>query len=101
MKRSEFEALPITETAMFGSEMVWDGEGERWWIGLIDGEPHRRRFGPTFYTGSFTVSYGDKSANVRIPYQGEGGDRLLSAARTWGATYFNCVAEDLKVEASS
>lgn len=100
MKKAEFEALPITNKVMFGSEMVWDDEGEKWWIGEIDGKIHRRQFGPQFSIAEFTVTHNGESARVRIPFVDAPSERLLQAAHEWGAKNFNCSEEELEVMAS-
>ena len=101
MNQAELEAIPITDKVMFGSDMVWDDHGEKWWIGLIDGKPHRRRFGPQFKTATFSVSRGSDRASVRIPFSGDPCDRLSKAAMRWGADYFSCSESELSVSASS
>jgi|GEM_PF-6052989 len=101
MKQSELEALPVAKGVMFGSELVWDEDGEKWWIGLIDGVPHRRPFGPQFSVAEFEVSSGAEKASVRIPFSGVASDRLKRAAMSWGAKHFGCDEIDLEVTASS
>lgn len=101
MKQSEFEAIPITNQVMFGSEMVWDDDGQKWWIGEIDGKLHRRQFGPQFSTADFVVTHNGEPARVRIPFTDAPSERLFRAAREWGAKHFNCNELDLEVTASS
>lgn len=101
MNQAELEAIPITDKVMFGSDMVWDDHGEKWWIGEIDGKPHRRPFGPQFSTATFTVSHGERREKVSIPFLGETSDRLPRAAAEWGAKEFGCDPSEVEVSASS
>lgn len=95
MNKAEFEAIPITDKVMLGSDMVWDEFGERWWIGTIDGIPYRRRFGPQFSSATFRATKGGESAMVSIPFTGEYTDRVLRSATEWAAKHFNCSVESL------
>lgn len=99
MNQTEFDAMPITDELMFGEVMLWDENNERWWVGLIDGKPHRRRSVPLFNRASFRVANESRSAVIEILFLGSPDDRLQRAAANWGADQFGCSANDVTVDA--